>query len=164
MTLNNTGNATLSISSVTLTGTNPTNFTENNTCNSSLAAGGRCNIVILFTPSATGSRTASLSITDNPATSPQTAALTGTGTHDVLLDLGRKHELSGIEGYNVYRGTSPGGESATPVNSAPITGTTYTDANVTAGVTDYYVVTAVASNGISHSINSNEASATVPSP
>ena len=67
-------------------------------------------------------------------------------------------------GYNVYRGTTSGGESSTPLNSTPINGTTYTDENVTAGATYYYVVTAVASNDVTQSADSNEASATVPSP
>ena len=40
----------------------------------------------------------------------------------------------------------------------------YDDTNVTAGVTYYYVVTAVASNDTTQSTDSNETSATVPSP
>jgi fibronectin type 3 domain-containing protein len=67
-------------------------------------------------------------------------------------------------GYNVYRGTTSGGESSTPLNSTPINGTAYTDESVTAGVTYYYLVTAVASNDVAQSAASNEAAATVPSP
>jgi titin len=66
-------------------------------------------------------------------------------------------------GYDVYRGTTAGGESSTPLNSAPINGTTYTDENVTAGAAYYYVVTAVASDDVTQSADSNEVSATVPS-
>ena len=32
-------------------------------------------------------------------------------------------------GYNVYRGTVPGGESATPLNASPLTATTYSDSS-----------------------------------
>jgi fibronectin type 3 domain-containing protein len=64
-------------------------------------------------------------------------------------------------GYNVYRGTSSGGEGSTPLNSTPINGTSYVDTNVTAGMTYYYVVTSVGSNGV-QSAPSNETEASVP--
>jgi len=70
----------------------------------------------------------------------------------------------GVVGYNVYRGTTSGGESTTPLNSSPINGTTYGDENVTAGAMYYYVVMSVASNDVTLSAASNEVSATVPSP
>jgi hypothetical protein len=56
----------------------------------------------------------------------------------------------------VFRGTSPGGESSTPI--ANQTGTTYTDTNVTAGTTYYYIVKAT--NAAGDSPASNEVSAT----
>jgi fibronectin type 3 domain-containing protein len=71
---------------------------------------------------------------------------------------------SGILGYYIYRGTSAGGESTTPLNTTPVSAITYVDTNVTAGTKYYYVVTAVASNGTTQSAASNEASATVPTP
>jgi fibronectin type 3 domain-containing protein len=50
--------------------------------------------------------------------------------------------------YNVYRGTASGGEATTPVKTAiPTDG--YTDTGLTNGVTYYYTVTAVDSNGTS---------------
>jgi titin len=128
-----------------------------------VAAGGTCTIAISFTPAASGARTAALTITDNASGSPQSVALTGTGTHDVILGW-TASPTSGVVGYNVYRGTTSGGESATPINSAPINGTTYADENVTAGTEYYYVVMAVASNDSTLSAASNEASATVPTP
>jgi fibronectin type 3 domain-containing protein len=117
----------------------------------------------MFAPSATGTRTASLSVADNANGSPQTAMLEGTGTHDVILTWNAS-TTPGIAGYNVYRGTSSEGESSTPLNSTPLSGATFTDSNVTAGGQYSYVVTAVASDGSSQSANSNEVSATVPSP
>ena len=63
---NNTGNAALSITSLALTGTNASDFAQTNTCGSSVAASANCTISVTFTPSASGSRTASLSITDKP--------------------------------------------------------------------------------------------------
>jgi two-component sensor histidine kinase len=84
VTLRNTGNAALSITSLALTGTNGSNFAETNTCGKSLAAGAHCTISVTFTPSASGNRTASLSITDNARGSPQRVSLSGTGTAAVV--------------------------------------------------------------------------------
>ncbi|MDE1827245.1 MAG: fibronectin type III domain-containing protein [Thaumarchaeota archaeon] len=62
-----------------------------------------------------------------------------------------------ISGYNVYRGTTSGGESTTPI--ATVTTTGYTDSvGLTNGQTYYYYVTAVNSAG--QSSLSNEANAT----
>ena len=79
VTLANSGNAALSISGITLTGTNASDFSQSNVCGASLAAGKSCNIVVMFQPTAQGARTASLSVADNAAGSPQAATLTGTG-------------------------------------------------------------------------------------
>ena len=79
VTLSNTGNAALSITGVALSGTNPGDFVQTNTCGSSVAAGANCAINVTFTPSATGTRTAAVGITDNATGSPQTISLSGTG-------------------------------------------------------------------------------------
>jgi hypothetical protein len=161
ITLNNGGSATLSISGLTITGPNAGDFAGiADTCGSSLAAGGKCTIGVTFTPSVAAAEAATLSITDNALGSPQTVNLTGTGRSDVILSWGASPS-SGIEGYNVYRGTTSGGESSTPLNSTPINGTSYVDTNVTAGMTYYYVVTSVGSNG-AQSAPSNETEAFVP--
>ena len=167
VTLSNTGNAALSITSLALTGTNASDFAQSNTCGSSLAASANCTIAVMFTPSVTGTEAASLSIADNSSGSPQTVPLSGAGTHDVILSW-TASTTPGV-GYNVYRGTASGGESTTPLNSSPVaegcastTTCTYTDATVVAGTTYYYTVTAVASNDVTQSANSNQVSATVP--
>ena len=161
ITLSNNAGTALSISSLTFTGTDPADFTENNTCGSSVAAGGTCTIVILFTPSASGSRSASLRVADNGNGNTQTAALSGTGTHDVILSWGAS---SGAAGYDIYRGGGSGGESSIPLNIQPIAGLSYTDTRVRAGRTYYYKITAVGADGRTESGNSSEVSATVPSP
>jgi RHS repeat-associated protein len=66
---------------------------------------------------------------------------------------------SGATSYNVYRGTTSGGEGATPIATG-LTGTTYTDTAVTAGTTYYYEVVALNASG--NSGPSTEASAIVP--
>jgi len=80
VTLSNKGSAALSLSSVAITGTNAGDFAQSNNCGSSLAASGKCTISVTFTPTASGSRTAAVSVSDNASGSPQTVSLTGTGT------------------------------------------------------------------------------------
>jgi hypothetical protein len=80
VTLNNLGRSALTITSITITGPQSKEFTESsNTCGSAVDAGDNCAIGIVFTPAATGLRSATLNITDNAPGSPQTAALSGTG-------------------------------------------------------------------------------------
>lgn len=84
-TLTNTGTVPLTISSaVAITGTNAGDFSQTNNCpasGSTLAAttGNTCAINVTFTPTASGTRTAILTVGDNAGNSPQTINLTGTG-------------------------------------------------------------------------------------
>jgi trimeric autotransporter adhesin len=82
-TLTNTSSsASLSITGITITGTNAGDFvvtTGSGACGTSLAAGKNCFIYVVFTPSTAAAESATLSVADNAAGSPQTAALTGTG-------------------------------------------------------------------------------------
>lgn len=66
----------------------------------------------------------------------------------------------GVVGYNVYRGTSSGGPYASVATN--VAGVTYLDANVSAGLTYFYVATAVDSS--SESAYSAEVQAIVPIP
>ena len=79
VTLSNTGNGSLSIASIALTGTNAADFTLTTTCGAVVLAGGSCSISVRFTPPAAGSRSASVTITDNAAGSPHTISLSGSG-------------------------------------------------------------------------------------
>jgi fibronectin type 3 domain-containing protein len=91
-------------------------------------------------------------------TAPQSLAATA-GSGSVSLSWAAPASSGGaaITGYNVYRGTSPGGESATPV-ATNVTTTSFTDTALTNGTTYYYTVAAV--NSVGTSPQSNEASAT----
>ena len=84
ITLTNSGDAALTIYSISRSGPNRGDFAQSNTCPSSsstlLAAGASCFINVTFTPTATGSRSASVAITDNASGSPQSVALSGSGT------------------------------------------------------------------------------------
>jgi hypothetical protein len=163
VTVTNTGGSAVNISGVSITGSNASDFAQNNTCAGSLASGSNCTIVLLFTPSAVGQRTATLDVADDASGSPQTVSLTGSGGHNVVLTW-TASPSGGIIGYNVYRGTRSGGETTTPMNSTPINGTDFTDENVNAGAEYFYVVTSVTSDGTTESAPSTETNATVPTP
>jgi len=77
VTLTNTGNSSLTIpnSGITASG----DFSQTNTCGASVAAGANCSISVTFKPTAGGTRTGTLSISDNASGSPQSVALSGTG-------------------------------------------------------------------------------------
>ena len=83
VTLTNTGNATLSISGITLGGANPSDFAETNACPATLAAGSNCQITVSFSPAAAASYTATLIVTDNSGNalvSTQSVPLKGIGS------------------------------------------------------------------------------------
>ncbi len=83
--LTNSATTALAITGITFSGTNSGDFGEQDNCGTSLPAGQSCTINVTFTPTAPGSRSATLNITDSAANSPQTVALSGTGTVTVTL-------------------------------------------------------------------------------
>lgn len=75
VTLTSTGNTALVFSGVSVSGP----FAQTNNCPSSLAPTATCTISISFHPTAGGSQSGLLSITDNGSGSPQKATLSGAG-------------------------------------------------------------------------------------
>src|SRR5258708_6666994 len=82
VTLSNPGNTTVLVTQVSVTGPNAADFSQTNTCGSSLAAGKSCTLSVTFKPSGTGPRTAGLAISDNANNSPQSVTLNGTGAEN----------------------------------------------------------------------------------
>ena len=82
VTLTNEGAATLTVAGLSITGANASDFliASDGCGGASLPAGGTCTMEITFTPGGQGSRTATLSVSDNAPASPQQVALTGYGT------------------------------------------------------------------------------------
>ena len=80
ITITNTGSTSLFINSAAVP--NTLDFTEvNDGCSGlTLAAGTSCAVSITFSPTASGTRSAAFTLTDNAAGSPQTVPLTGTAT------------------------------------------------------------------------------------
>jgi hypothetical protein len=79
ITLTNTGNQALVNVQASLTGTDPGDFLLTNNCSTNVAVGANCSLVVTFFPTATGTRTANVSIVSNASSSPDTVPLTGTG-------------------------------------------------------------------------------------
>ena len=76
VTLTNSGNATLNIGNVQVTG----DYGQTNTCPATLASNSSCTVNITFTPTASGTRNGTLTVNDNAQGSPQVANLAGVGT------------------------------------------------------------------------------------
>lgn len=91
--LSNVGTGTLNISlPITVTGPNALEFSIiSNQCASTfggiIVAGGSCNLVLQFSPSAIGLRSATITMNDNASGSPHTVPLSGTGTGPPVISL-----------------------------------------------------------------------------
>jgi hypothetical protein len=99
-------------------------FSETKTCGSSLAAGASCRISVSFKPSQQGTRSGTLSITDNAPGSPQTIALSGIGAVNTNVTLAPT-SLSFFCFFTWFRGphwncSSPQTVSLTNVGSATL--------------------------------------------
>lgn len=103
---------------------------------------------------------------------PASHSVTLTGTNQTGIDFtataGQAHAVllnwnasaSAVAGYNIYRSTASG-RGYTQINSSLVTSLDYTDSNVQAGTTYFYVATAVDASG-NESVDSNQATAVVP--
>ena len=101
VTLTNGASSAMSIASVATTG----DFAETNTCGASLAASGNCAISVTFKPTAAGSRTGTLVVTDSGLGSPRSVALTGTGQAGPTAAGTYSINVTGTSGTLVQAGT-----------------------------------------------------------
>ncbi|MBI1984468.1 MAG: choice-of-anchor D domain-containing protein, partial [Acidobacteria bacterium] len=76
VTLTNTGTATLNVASIAIS----SEFSETDSCGAIVATGVSCTISVTFTPTAGGTRSGTLTITDDAAGSPRVVSLTGDGS------------------------------------------------------------------------------------
>jgi hypothetical protein len=107
ITITNSGNGPLTITSVQATG----DFAETNNC-TSVNASGTCTIQVTFTPTASGSRTGTLTIADSALNSPQTVTLNGSGI-----------DFSVAPPSSASSSVQPGGMATYQISVAPIGGT-----------------------------------------
>jgi len=101
VTLTNGASSAMSIASVATTG----DFAETNTCGASGAGSGNCAISVTFRPTAAGSRTGTLVVTDSGLGSPRSVALTGTGQAGPTAAGTYSINVTGTSGSLVQAGT-----------------------------------------------------------
>ena len=114
ITLGNTGPQMLGFSGAAISGTNSADFALTHNCGATLTAKLSCELSVTFTPTATGSRTAVLTITDTSSDSPQTVSLSGSGvqaTETVQLT------PNSLSFGTVLNGTTASTQSVTLANS-----------------------------------------------
>ena len=126
------------------------------------ASGGTVSSSGLYTaPSKSGTYTlTAASAAETTKSASATVTVSAAVQHTVTLTW--TAEASPVSGYNVYRGTVPGGPY-TQMNTALDAATNYVDNTVVSGQTYYYVTTAVNTAGV-ESGYSNQVVAAVPSP
>ena len=127
VTVTNTGTVALPITSITLSGTNPGQFSQTNTCGTSVAVGASCTISVVFKPTATGSKTATLNVNAGGGAGTQTVALSGTG---VVAPFTVSPKSLAFGSVAVHAATAPmlitltnTGNAALSITSITITGT-----------------------------------------
>ena len=158
--ITNTGNSSVTISQINLTGAGYS--MTGSSAPVTLTPTQNLTLSVQFSPTAAVSANGSISIVSNAAGSPGTVSLSGTGVapvqHSVALTWSASS--STVSGYNVYRSTVSGGPY-TKINTSLVAGLNYTDSTVQSGTTYFYVTTAVDSSG-NESVYSNEVSAPIP--
>ncbi len=81
VTLSNTGNGPVSINGLQITG----DYAQINNCPSPINGGANCTISVVFTPTTTGTRNGTLTLTSGAQNTQQTVSLSGTGIQGDLV-------------------------------------------------------------------------------
>jgi hypothetical protein len=113
--LTNYGTATLNIAGIAVT----TNYSETNTCGTTLAAGASCFFSVTFTPGALDTLTGTLTITDDAPGSPQTVSLSGLGTEVALSPPSLSFSCVTVPGPNGPVYVCSGPQQVTVTNAGP---------------------------------------------
>jgi hypothetical protein len=97
VTINNPGSSAAAVSSIAVTG----EYSETNTCGSSIAAGGSCTVSVKFSPTSGGSQTGTLSVATSAPGSPLTVSLSGTGVTSTT-NLALNQPITASSSYQTY--------------------------------------------------------------
>jgi hypothetical protein len=171
VTLKNTGNISVSLNTVALSGAV---FSISGLVNGvSLSPGQALNFQVWFHPTSTGSSSTTVTLSSASLSAPVKLALSGSASattststpssvvsHSVSLDW--NPSSSTVVGYHIYRGTSSSGPFSR-ITGSLIGSLNYLDAGVEAGAEYFYVVTAVEASG-AESAFSNVVFAAIPNP
>lgn len=139
LTITNGGTAPLAISGLKLATGDFTQMSTN--CSAAVAVGGSCQVVLLFTPTVTGTRTSTLTVTSNAGNSPQVVALSGTGLPAIVYSglpftvkvLAGTQPIAGASVQFYAAGVTGARSASTALLARPVT----TDATGTATLTTY---------------------------
>jgi len=121
VTVANTSTSAFSGLVINVSGTNQGDFTETNTCGTSLAGGATCTISVFFTPTAQSSRGATLNVSYAGAT-PQTVSLSGNGTQGATGFTVNPATLPAFAVQSINSASSPKVVTVTNTGAGPITG------------------------------------------
>jgi probable HAF family extracellular repeat protein len=125
ITLTNTGSAPLTLHGIHFIGANINDFAATADLTGFVLAPGQSRLIpVRFTPTAAGSRTASLSVSDTAPDSPQIVDLTGTGTApSVTFGVSQLDRPTRVSFGNQPVGTNSAGQTLTVTNggTAPLT-------------------------------------------
>ncbi len=94
-----------------------------------------------------GPNTAPLASGTLPGAPSGLSATAGNGSATLTWSAPGTSGSSAIVGYDIFEGTSPGQEATTPVNSTPVSSTSYTVTGLTNETTYYFTVAAVNASG-----------------
>jgi len=125
-----------------------------------IPAGSNVSVEVTFTPQHSVASSGNLSFSSNATDTPDSEALSGTGTAPFVDLSWNASDSPDIVGYNIYRSKSSSG-GYTKLNSKPDADTYYTDSTVVGETTYYYATTAVNGSG-KESSYSNQAKVTIP--
>jgi hypothetical protein len=97
VTINNTGKSDLTITSMTITGPNASEFSTNSACPAVLTSGDKCTVTVDFSPITIGPKSASLDVISNdPKKSELTVRLSGKAVAYSLTDLKGTWDMSSL--------------------------------------------------------------------
>lgn len=126
--ITNTGTVVLPIGSITLTGTNPGQFSWSTSCPSQVPVDGACTATVVFKPTATGTKLATLTIALGGGAADRTVALSGIGVRSSF-----SVSSTSLTFGNVARGTTSIPRTVTIMNTGivvlPMTSITLTGTN-----------------------------------
>jgi hypothetical protein len=119
ITVTNTGTGPLNVTGVALGGPNPGDFSQTNTCvGGAVAVNATCAVNVTFAPQAAGTRSATVTLTDNAPGGTQSFSVSGSGTAPFQLGPGP----SAPSGTNTT--VSPGQTAQYPLQLTPAAGFT----------------------------------------
>jgi len=124
-------------------------------------AGQSISFVVTYAPQTAGGSPGSVMFVSDATDSPSIEALSGSGkARAYTVTVSWNASTSNVVGYNIYRGSQSGGPYVL-INSSLQPSTSFDDNGVEAGLTYFYVITAVDGNSL-ESVFSDEAAAIIP--